>query len=48
MFQSRVPEQIIKEVTHHRSECVRTYKRMCDDIKKNASETISGSKMLEG
>ena len=42
MFQSNVPEQIIKEVTGHRSDCVRTYKRTSDDIRKDASEKISG------
>ena len=45
MFQSDVPEQIIKEITGHRSDCVRNYKRSSDDIRKEASETISGNKI---
>ena len=42
MFNACVPEQIIKEVTGHKSDCVRVYKRTSDDIRKNASETVSG------
>ena len=42
MYNANVPEQIIKEVTGHRSECVRIYKRTSDDIRQKASETISG------
>ena len=42
IYQSEVPEQIIKEITGHCSDCVRTYKRMSDDIKKKASATICG------
>ena len=44
MFQSNVPEQIIKEITGHRSECVRIYKRTSDDIRQNASNCIGGGK----
>ena len=43
MYQSLVPEQMIKEVTGHRSDCVRSYKRTNDDIRKVASNTISGA-----
>ena len=32
MYQSHIPEQIIKEITGHRSDCVRTYKRTSDEI----------------
>ena len=42
MYQSNVPEQIIKEITGHRSECVRIYKRTSDDIRQNASNVIGG------
>ena len=42
MFQKDVPEQVIKEITGHRSDCVRTYKKTSDNILKRASETISG------
>ena len=42
MFHSGIPEQVIKEVTGHRSDCVRIYKRTCDDIREKASETIAG------
>ena len=41
MFQANVPEQVIKEVTGHRSDCVRSYKRTSDDIREHASRTIS-------
>ena len=43
MFECEVPEQIIKEVTGHRSDCVRIYKRTSDDIRQKASVTISGN-----
>ena len=42
MYQSHVPEQIIKEITGHRSDCVRTYKRTSDEIRMEASNKISG------
>ena len=41
MYENNVPEQIIKEVTGHRSECVRVYKRTSDQMLENASKTIS-------
>ena len=41
MFAKNVPEQIIKEVTGHRSECVRTYKRTTDKLREKASRTLS-------
>ena len=42
MYQSVVPEQVIKEVTGHKSDCVRIYKRTTDDIREKASNTVSG------
>ena len=42
MYQSDVPEQVIKEVTGHKSDCVRIYKRTTDDIREKASKTLSG------
>ena len=47
MFARQVPEQIIKEITGHRSECVRVYKKTNSEILKNASECISGDKVGE-
>ena len=41
MYSKEVPEQIIKEVTGHRSECVRTYKRTSEVLKEKASHTVS-------
>ena len=35
------PEQIIKEVTGHRSDCVRNYKRTSDELREEASHAIS-------
>ena len=48
MYQSNVPEQISKEITGHRSDCVRTYKPTSDSIRKVASETISGESGVVG
>ena len=42
MYQNGVPEQIIKETTGHKSDCVRTYKRTSDDLKQCASATVTG------
>ena len=42
MYASNVPEQVIKEVTGHHSECVRVYKKTSDKLLKQASSTISG------
>ena len=42
MFDNKVSEQVIKEVTGHKSDCVRVYKRTSDEIRKEASEKISG------
>ena len=42
MYHKGVPEQVIKEVTGHKSDCVRYYKRTSDEIRERASSTISG------
>ena len=41
MYHCGIPEQMIKEVTGHKSDCVRFYKRTCDDIREKASKTIT-------
>ena len=43
MFDKNVPEQVIKEITGHRSECVRVYKCTSDAMLKSASNHISGT-----
>ena len=43
MFDENVPEQVIKEITGHSSDCVRVYKRTSSNILKSASECIGGS-----
>ena len=43
MYQSMVPEQVIKEITGHCSDCVRTYKGTSDEVRRVASSTFSGS-----
>ena len=40
MYQGNVPEQVIQEITGHRSSAVRGYKRTCDTQKKEASSCI--------
>ena len=47
MYQCNVPEQVIKEVTGHRSDCVRVYKKMSDQLREHASKTIVGEENLE-
>ena len=47
MFQNSVPEQVIKEITGHRSDCVKTYKKTNDAIREAASCTISGMSNIE-
>ena len=42
MYENDIPEQVIKEITGHHSECVRTYKHTPDSIKERASMTIKG------
>ena len=42
MYNKNIPEQVIKEVTGHRSDCVRLYKCTSDNIRMEASKTISG------
>ena len=40
MYSKNIPEQIIKETTGHRSECVRVYKRTGDHLREAASKTL--------
>ena len=40
MYDRDIPEQIIKEVTGHKSEAVRVYKRMSDHLRETASRTL--------
>ena len=47
MYENSVPEQVIKETTGHRSDCVRTYKRTSDNLKKTASATVSGNNVSD-
>ena len=42
MYHKGVPEQVIKEVTGHASDSVRTYKRTSEEIREIASNTIAG------
>ena len=42
IYHKEIPEQVIKEITGHRSDCVRVYKKTSDGILKKASSTISG------
>ena len=41
MYHYNVPDQIIKETTGHRSECVRVYKRTSEELKQAASNTVN-------
>ena len=47
MYENDIPEQVIKEITGHKSDCVRTYKRTPDVIKERASSTINGVETLK-
>ena len=47
MYENNVPKQIIKETTGHVSDCVRVYKRTSEDLKRNASEKVTGVKVDE-
>ena len=40
MYDANIPEQIIKEVTGHHSECVRVNKRTGEHLKEAASKTL--------
>ena len=44
IYEKEIPEQMIKEVTGHRSDCVRVYKHTPEDLKQKASASIGGSK----
>ena len=43
MYDHGIPEQIIKGITGHKSECVYNYKRTSDKLREKASKTISGA-----
>ena len=47
MFDRNVPEQVIKETTGHKSECVCVYKHTSEVLKEAASKTISGEKPVK-
>ena len=47
MYQSSVPEQIIKEITGHKSDCVRTYKHTNSAQLMKASASIGGQESVE-
>ena len=47
MYANDIPEQVIKEITGHKSDCVRTYKRTPDLIKERASNTINAVESVE-
>ena len=40
MFQKNIPEQVIKEFTGYKSDCVHLYKRTSDQIRETASKTL--------
>ena len=42
MYDKKIPEQIIKETTGHRSECVQVYKRTSEELQEAASKTVLG------
>ena len=43
MFVKDVPEQVIKDITGHRSDCVHVYKRTGSELLENASKSIGGN-----
>ena len=47
MYDNFVPEQVIKEVTGHKSDCMRLYKHTSDNKREHASNMISGSKVSD-
>ena len=47
MFAKEVPEQVIKEITGHKSECVRVYKRTSSEILQRASNSIADENVSE-
>ena len=47
LFDQNVPEQIIKEITGHRSDCVRVYKRTADHLREVASNIVSGENVTK-
>ena len=47
MYEQDIPEQMIKEVTGHKSDCVRIYKRTNDNLREVASKMVSGGEQNE-
>ena len=47
MYENDIPEQVIKEINGHHSECVRMYKYTPDSIKERASMTINGQNVVK-
>ena len=43
MYDNNVPEQVIMEITNHKSDCVCIYKRTSDQLHEEASHTVSKS-----
>ena len=48
MFHKNVPEQVIKEITGHRSDCVRVYKKTNEELLRKASSSIGGNDKCDG
>ena len=46
MYHQNIPEQVIKEITGHKSECVRTYKHTNKELLEKASNSISGGEVV--
>ena len=46
MYDSGVPEKFIKEITRHRSDAVRVYERMSDEMKCKVLVTIGSGKKV--
>ena len=43
MYRDGIDEQLIQEITGHRSLAVRSYKRTCDSQRRRASNSVLGS-----
>ena len=48
MYDNNVPEQVIKEVTGHKSKYMRTYKHVSDQLRETASHTLSTLESCSG
>lgn len=42
LYEAGMEEQLVSEITGHRSECVREYKRTTEEMKRQANAVISG------